>query len=104
MPKIYIAGKVTGEPLKECKEKFLKAEFLLKRKGNSVVNPMRLCSVDSNWKAAMKICIKNLIDCDEIYMLTDWKKSKGARIEHFIAIVIGLKIFYESKGVYRHVA
>lgn len=53
MPRVYIAGKVTGEPPKECREKFIKAEFLLKKRGFRVVNPTRLVSPTSDWQNAM---------------------------------------------------
>ena len=94
MPRVYIAGKVTGEPPKECREKFIKAEFLLKKRGFSVVNPTRLVSPTSDWQNAMRICIKNLAECDAIYMLPDWKQSKGAKLEHAIAKATGLKVIY----------
>jgi hypothetical protein len=95
---IYIAGKVTGQDIKECKEKFSKAEYLLRRKGYQTVNPLRLCPPNSNWKDAMRACIKNLVDCDEIYMLRDWQESKGAKEEHRVAQVIGLKINYQEES------
>ena len=96
-PVIYIAGKVTGEDIKACKEKFSKAEFILRRKGYHTINPLRLCPPDSNWESAMKMCIRNLIECDAIYMLNDWEESRGAKVEHYIATQLGLQEIREEK-------
>ena len=97
MSLIYIAGKITGEDYKQCKEKFSKAEFILKRKGyRNIVNPMRLCSPNVQWDSAMKICIQKLIECDHIFMLADWQDSRGAMLEHHIAKHLGLKMIYEE--------
>lgn len=93
---IYIAGKVSGLPYKECKEKFIKAEFVLKKKGLTPINPLRLVDASTSWENSMKICIRLLLDSDAIYLLNDWKKSKGAKIEYAIAKFTGLKILFEN--------
>lgn len=95
-PKIYIAGKVTGEPYQECREKFAMAEFRLRRKGYETINPLRLAPQDANWQDAMKKCVRELAICDEIFMLKDWKNSRGAKVEHYIAEQLGLKFHYEG--------
>lgn len=96
MPLVYIAGKVTGEDVKSCKEKFAKAEFLLKRKGYQTINPLRLCPPNANWENAMKMCIRKLSECDAIYLLTDWEESRGAKVEHYVAEQFGLKFIYQE--------
>lgn len=42
--------------------------------------------------------IHELIFCSHIYMLRGWKRSKGARLEHHIAKVLGMKIIYQKRG------
>jgi hypothetical protein len=37
-----------------------------------------------------------LIECDAIYMLSDWESSKGAMIEKFVAQFSDKKIIYEN--------
>ncbi|HOK13352.1 MAG TPA: DUF4406 domain-containing protein [Candidatus Kapabacteria bacterium] len=96
--KVYIAGKVSGEDTKECKEKFLQAEFALKRKGYEVVNPTKLVQSSTEWRQAMIECIRHLVVCDAIYMLNDWKASRGARLEHSIAQDLGLTIMYQNRA------
>lgn len=97
MKKIYIAGKITGENEKECKEKFLKAEFILKNKGYIPMNPMRLVSSKLTWKRAMLACFDLIANCDEAFFLSDWKDSKGALLEHEVCKSFGLTITYQEK-------
>lgn len=44
----------------------------------------------------MRVCITHLMECDAIYMLKDWKQSRGARLEHFIALKLGMRIIKEK--------
>ncbi len=44
----------------------------------------------------MKEDVKALCECDVIYMLSNWTDSKGAIIEHTIAMYLGLKVQYEA--------
>lgn len=37
--------------------------------------------------------------CDAIYMLPDWERSKGAKMEHEAAVRMGLEVFYELADV-----
>ena len=94
---IFISGKVSGEPYSDVKEKFIRAEFILKKKGFNVVNPVRIVPPTATQEYAMKLCIANLTGaCDAIYMLRDWEQSEGAALEHLIAKTCGLKIIYED--------
>lgn len=79
--KVYISGKITGLDRQVAVGNFARAEKILKSKGYEVVNPTRLCTADMDWDEAMKICIAELKKCDAIYMLPDWRESKGAIIE-----------------------
>lgn len=40
----------------------------------------------------MKEDIRALLECDNIYMLDKWETSKGAVIEHAVALSCGIKI------------
>lgn len=87
---VYIAGKVTGLPYDEVVAKFSKAEAKLKAKGCEVVNPIKLCPKDMDWDKCMEICIDALENCDYIYLLPDWKDSRGARREFDYARLSGI--------------
>jgi len=96
-PKIYIAGKVTGLPIKEVTEKFKVVQKELESNGYEVVNPIEVVGdPETSWKKAMKLCIAALVQCNSIYMLPCWEQSKGATIEYNLAKALGLRILKES--------
>ena len=100
MPKIYISGKITGLELNEARDNFDKAEKYLNEKfpDFQVINPMKEVPYekDKTWEEYMLEDIKLLFDCYAIFMLTNWNLSKGARIEHAIAMQMGKSINYQS--------
>lgn len=76
--KIYIAGKITGDP--NYREKFAAAEETLRDKGNIVLNPAALPAGLKN-QDYMSIC-KAMIDAaDMVALLSDYEKSQGAKME-----------------------
>lgn len=84
--KIYIAGKVTGLPKKEVIEKFQNAQKQVEALGYIAVNPIEVVGdFSATWEAAMKKCLKALVDCDAVVILPCWKESKGATIERQLA-------------------
>ena len=91
---VYISGRITGIPLSEAKRNFEEAEALLLEKGYTPVNPMKNNhEPDSkDWTDHMLEDIESLMRCDGILMLTNWQLSKGARIEHYIAVEMGITI------------
>ena len=97
MNRIYISGKITGLHLIEAKFNFFETEKHLKLKGLTPINPFNIVNYeeDKNWEEYMIECIRVLFYCDAIFMLKNWKDSKGARIERHIAAEMGLKIMYE---------
>ena len=103
MKKIFISGKITGEPIVECVEKFHDAWLMVLDEWNgfyhsdSAVNPLELEGIHFGIShvEAMKICFEALKECTHIYMLKDWKQSKGAKMEHDFAKQNGLTIIYE---------
>lgn len=97
MKKIYISGKITGIE-KEAFELFKAKEIELINRGNIVINPMDLeHNHDRSWNNYMRECLKHLCDCDAIYMLPNYKDSRGANIELELAKVFELEIIFEAK-------
>lgn len=105
--KVYISGPISGLPESEAKANFERAERFLRCLRMDTVNPMKLPVVDlpnnptpidrlAQWKKYMVQDIAALFDCNGIYMLPDWEKSKGARIEHAIASEVGHFIIYHN--------
>lgn len=92
--KIYIAGKVSGEPLAECTMKFGLAQKTIENLGFIAINPLEVVGDwKTPWNEAMRKCLHALIDCDAIVLLNDWQDSKGAMIKCQLARDLGLQIF-----------
>lgn len=97
---VYISGPITGIKEEVAREAFGKAEKLLEAKYERVVNPMRFESAYQSTKLTydeiMDIDIRLLKTCKTIYMLKNWEGSKGACMERFTALQLGMKIIYED--------
>lgn len=91
----YIAGKVSGLPYMEVREKFAYRAMMLAARGFEVINPMNLVPPDTEWEPAMKLALIGMLQCDSIYMLHDWQKSDGAMLQQALADVLNMEIIYE---------
>ena len=80
MEKVYLAGKISGDP--EFKEKFMTAQHELERAGFIVLNPAWLPQSGFTYEAYMRIGNAMLLECDAICLLPDWRESHGAMIEY----------------------
>lgn len=90
--KIYVAGKVTGEKVGDVFSKFNAVAYRIRQKGHQAINPMEICSPAWSWERCMKECLLHLVECDALYLLSDWQWSKGARLEKEVAEGLGLPI------------
>ena len=95
---VYVSGKITGmEELAAVI--FDNAETILTNLGIQSLNPMKLNhDHDKSWESYMRVCIKALCDCDCIYILPNYKESRGALMEIAIAKDLGLKLVYEQQS------
>ena|ERR1700744_4303640 len=94
--KIYVAGPMTGLPGLNF-DKFHSAAQRLRSDGYEVINPAEINpNLDADWTGCMKEDIKQLVDCDGIHMLRGWENSKGASLEHYIAVALGLSVEYDN--------
>lgn len=86
MPKVYIAGKITGDS--EYKRKFARAEEMLGRLGYTVLTPATL---PEGMTAAdyMRICFAMIDTADTIVFLDDYRESPGAMVEYQYCVYIG---------------
>lgn len=97
--KVFISGKITGESIYYCTEKFEKAMWGLVCDGfDIIINPLAMDGIHFgiSHEDAMKLCLDELETCTHIYMLKDWELSRGAKMEHDMAKVYGLEIIYET--------
>ncbi|MBU3850268.1 MAG: DUF4406 domain-containing protein [Candidatus Treponema excrementipullorum] len=91
--KIYLAGKITGDP--NYREKFAKAEKILASQGHSVMNPACLSEYkEFSWDDYMTVASAMQQVCDATVLLPDWKDSRGARTELKTAESLEQKIFW----------
>lgn len=91
--RVYISGGITGIP--DYKERFAQAEAELMARGFGVVNPARIDIPCLSWEEYMHIDLWLLKQCDAVYMLKGWGKSKGASQERATAEELHKIIWYE---------
>lgn len=118
--KVYISGKIGEEVISDAtRQKFARAEAMLKAKGYEVFNPC-----DEQWQSTLRreydsdryakspwltgtfpefyayVLLRDLMVLstkDAIYMLADWTGSDGANVELDFARSTGKQMFWESK-------
>jgi hypothetical protein len=105
--KIYLSGQISNIPIEEARKLFEEAKNYLKEKEDLlknyfkceeliIINPLdyNQDKTDWSWWDYMSSCIKMMEDVNVICMLSNWKNSDGAKIEHFIAQIKNIKIIY----------
>ena len=90
----YVAGRITGLPRKQVKEKFNMIARKLTGMGYQVVKPVAVTDDTKPWDDAVRSDIKKMLECDEVHMLPDWQESKGAQLERDIALRLGMQVVY----------
>lgn len=90
MRRVYIAGPMTGLP--ELNFPAFHAEAArLRAMGYDVVNPAELnTDPAAAWSDCMRVDIAQLVTCQMIAMLPGWQGSRGATLEHHIAVTLGM--------------
>ena len=117
---VYISGKIGEEVISDAtRQKFARAEEMLKAKGYEVFNPC-----DEKWQRLLKREYENdkyvkspwmdgefpnfyayvllrdqmvLSTKDAVYFLEDWDKSPGANAEYSFAMAIGKKLLWQDQ-------
>ncbi len=90
---VYIAGKITNYP--EYRKHFQQAVDKMTAAGYLCMNPAELPE-GFPWEAYMPICYAMIDACDSIYLLYNWKSSRGAQMEYEYAVAHGKTILYEE--------
>ena len=62
-----------------------------------IINPAEFKLDGCSWHVCMLVCIARLLPCSYVYMLWGWQQSRGARIEHKIAKLLGKRVIYEKR-------
>jgi hypothetical protein len=90
----YIAGKITGLPIGDVKDKFNVMATELSGMGYEVIKPEAINNESQTWDAAVRNDIKKMLECDEVHLLPDWQESRGAQLERDIALRLGMQVVY----------
>lgn len=83
--KVQIIGKVTGLDRERCVAKFKESQDILEFRGYQVINPMELVPAETPWNESMRICLRELLTVDAVFVQPDWYDSAGARVEYMVA-------------------
>ena len=102
-PLVYISGKYTAPTLAEVEEH----KALAREVGYAVMDlgceplvphfscpPPRETDVRAIWKRAMRSCLVQMLRCDAVLMVPNWRDSRGARVERWVALRAGLPVYH----------
>jgi hypothetical protein len=104
MKTVYIAGPISlGGTLTESEiqnnvQRFGVAELWLKLLGYSTINPINNYG-RGNWIACMRADIKQMMDCQAIYLLRGWEASRGSRVEFWLAQQLDFEVMFEASAL-----
>jgi len=94
--KIYISGKISGLEKEVVTANFAEAERVLNVLGYDTINPMNSgLNEEYPWIMHMVVDIFNMLRCDGVYFLENYKESRGAKIEYRIARLFRMRILYQ---------
>ncbi len=89
---VYVSGPMTGLPDLNFAA-FNGEAARLRAIGYEVVNPAEFGEEPGlEWHQYLRKDIRALMDCNAIHMLPGWSRSKGARLEHHVAVELGFSI------------
>ncbi len=90
--RFYLAGPMSNLPDLNFPA-FHKEAARLRELGYDVINPAEINPLSgSSWAECMRADIAQLVTCEGIALLDGWEDSKGARLEHHIALSLGMTI------------
>ena len=95
MIKVYIAGKITGDP--NYKAKFAEAAKAIVARGDIPLNPAEL-PAGMDPADYMRICFAMIDTADIVFFLPDWHDSQGAQLEMDYCRYIGKLAFVFGEG------
>ncbi|WPH57811.1 hypothetical protein [Mycobacterium phage WXIN] len=101
----YIAGPMSG--IKDFNHPAFHAKAAeLRAAGEDVINPAEFdaeIGPDQPWDAYLRRDLVLLAErCDKIVLLPGWENSKGAQLEHYVGLKLGMTLVYPNGVTNRH--
>jgi hypothetical protein len=97
--RVYLSGPMTG--LEDLNRPAFAAAAARLRSvpGVEVVSPPEIAGDASpSWAACMKLVLPHMMTCHVVAMLPGWERSKGAKTERWLALVLGMPV-WETGGL-----
>lgn len=90
--KIYISGPMTGYP----DNNYPAFEYALQQFAGDAISPHNIHedATDLSWAGYMRRDIAAMMKCDSIVMLAGWERSRGAHLEHDLAVSLEFTVYY----------
>lgn len=95
--KVYIVAKISGLSEALVKLKYGRAKELVRAHGYEPVSPIDFIPVDTDWHAAMRICIPLMLQCGAYTVIDPVHTTPGGLIEDTIGQWVNLPRLYFSK-------
>lgn len=95
--KLYLSGPVSNNDF--ALHQFEKAEKKYAKANHDIINPLKLNPTGTDWQLAMRKDIQYLMQCDGIIMLNGWERSRGAILEHMIALSLDMMVIYDQENI-----
>lgn len=95
--KCYIAGKIGNLPEAEYKANFEQGKKEVMELGYEPVSPVDLPHQHNRtWSDYMREDLIEMLKCESVYALRNWRLSPGATIEINTALSVGLNIIHQK--------
>lgn len=94
--KVYIAGPITGIP-NNNRRAFDAAVKHLREGGRDPVSPAELeekIGAGHPWQVYMNRALSLMLDCEAVFVLPGWQRSRGASLEVYVATQIALPVHF----------
>lgn len=95
--KIYISLPITGQPIVEARKKAQVVKAEMSNRGHNVITPFDVC-LEKNmpYSYYMGKDIMALLECDTVYFIRGWEKSRGCLLEYSAAKIYGKEMMFEK--------
>lgn len=91
--KIYVSLPISGYDIEETKEYAEKVKKFLEEKCDEIITPFDVCDEEGkSYSYYMGRSIEALLECDAVFFVPNWQKSKGCMAEFEIVRIYGKEI------------